>query len=225
MNLNGKIIVIIGASSGLGKALSEILSRENVKLFLLSRNIDSVDIPKAIKITMDIKNPESVKKAFGEIDTHIEKMDLLINCAGIGLVKDLRDTTISEINDIIDTDLKGAIYVSQEAYKRMYDKRSGHIINVISSSGKRPRPLETVYAAAKFGLSGFTQSLQIAGEETGVKVTAVYPGGMLSQNFWKSSPQIDISDFMDPKSVAEKILAVVTGEYQKELIIDRPKTS
>lgn len=222
MDLDNKNIVIVGASSGLGKALAEILSKENVKLFLLSRNIESIDIPQAAKIATDIKDPESVKKAFEEIDAQVNSIDLLINCAGIGLVKDLRDTSSSEINDIIDTDLKGAIYVSKEAYKRMSGKKSGHIINVVSSSGKKPRPLEVVYAAAKFGLSGFTQSLQLAGKEKGVRVTGVYPGGMLSENFWKTSPQVNISEFMDPASVAGKILEMVRGEYQKELIIDRP---
>lgn len=222
VDLDNKNIVIVGASSGLGKALAETLSKENVKLFLLSRNVESIEILQAVKIATDIKDSESVRRAFEEIDTKASSIDLLINCAGIGLVKDIKDTTSSEINDIIDIDLKGAIYVSKEAYKRMSEEKSGHIINVVSSSGKKPRPLETVYAAAKFGLSGFTQSLQIAGEATGVRVTGVYPGGMLSENFWKTSPQINISDFMDPASVAQKILEMVKGEYQKELIIDRP---
>lgn len=222
MDLNNKNVVIIGASSGLGKALAEILSKENTKLFLLSRKIETVGIPNALKIAVDIKDPENVKAAFQKIDQQTENIDLLINCAGIGLVKDLRKSTIDEINDVIDTDLKGAIYVSGEAYKRMAEKGSGYIINVISSSGKKARPLETIYCAAKFGLSGFTQSLQIAGEETGVKIAGVYPGGMLSENFWKVVPGKDISDYMEPLSVAQKILDFIKAPYQKELIIDRP---
>lgn len=221
MNLDNKNIIIVGASSGLGKALAEILSKENVKLFLLSRKIDSVNIQNSIKIAVDIKSADEIKKAFQKIDERTEKIDLLINCAGIGLVKDLRESTTDQINEVIDTDLKGAIYISQETYIRMSNKKSGYIINVISSSGKKPRPLETIYCAAKFGLSGFTQSLQIAGEETGVKVAGIYPGGMLSENFWKVVPGKDISDYMDPLSVAEKILSFVKGPYQKELIIDR----
>lgn len=222
MDLENKNVVIVGASSGLGKALAEILSKADVKLFLLSRNIESVDISNAIKISVDIKNAKSVGQAFEKIDEQADNIDLLINCAGVGLVKDFRDSKVEEINDVIDTDLKGAIYVSREAYIRMADKKSGFIINVISSSGKKARPLESVYCAAKFGLSGFTQSLQIAGEETGVQLAGVYLGGMLSKNFWKVVPGKDISDYMDPATVAEKILTFVKGPYQKELTIDRP---
>jgi short-subunit dehydrogenase len=222
MDLNNKNVVIVGASSGLGKALAELLSKENVKLFLLSRKIGALNIPDAIKIPTDIKNPESVQSAFEQIDNQTDSIDLLINCAGIGLMKDLRDTTVDEINAVIDTDLKGAIFVSQESFKRMSNKKSGHIINIISTSGKKPRKLEPIYAAAKFGLSGFTQSLQLAGEETGVKVSGIYQGGMKSENFWKNNPEININEFMDPATVAEKIIDFVKGEYQKELIIERP---
>jgi short-subunit dehydrogenase len=223
MNLNNKTVIIVGASSGLGKALSELLSKENVKLFLVSRKIESVDTPNVFKVTCDIQDPTSIKSAFEDIDKQIGTLDILINCAGIGLMKDIRNTTIDEIHAVIDTDLKGAIFVSQEAYKRMSKKKSGYIINVISTSGKKPRKLEPVYVAAKFGLSGFTQSLQLAGEETGVKVAAVYPGGMQSENFWKNNPEININGFMDPADVAQKIIAFIKGEHQKELIIERPK--
>jgi short-subunit dehydrogenase len=223
MDLESKNIVIVGASSGLGKALAELLSKENVKLFLLSRNIESLNIPNATKVPTDISNAESVKSAFKQIDNQTDTIDLLINCAGIGLMKDLRETTVDEIDAVIDTDLKGAIFVSQESFKRMSDKKSGHIINVISTSGKKPRKLEPIYAAAKWGLSGFTQSLQLAGEETGVKVSGIYQGGMKSENFWKNNPEININEFMNPATVAEKIINFVKGEYQKELIIERPR--
>jgi NAD(P)-dependent dehydrogenase (short-subunit alcohol dehydrogenase family) len=217
MDLNNKTIVIVGASSGLGRALAEILSKENVKLFLLSRN--PIDFSNSTHIKIDIKNPEEIKVAFERIGD----LDILINCAGIGLMKDLRDSTIKEINNVLDTDLKGAIYVAREAYKILAKKGSGHIVNIISTSGLRARAMETVYCAAKWGLRGFTESLALASEETGVRVTGVYPGGMKSENFWKITPRKDISDFMDPAVVAQKILDMIKGDYQKDLIIERPK--
>lgn len=221
MDLNNKSVVIFGASGSLGKSLSELLSKENTKLFLLSRKVESIDIPKAKKIVVDVKNPESVKKAFEEIDKETEKIDLVINCVGVGLIKDLKETTEEEIINVIDTDLKGAIFVAKEAYRRMTDKKSGYIINIISSSGRKSRPLETVYCAAKWGLRGFTESLQMAGEETGVKVTGVYPGGMKSENFWKIIPDKDISVYLEPAFVAQKIIDLIKGNYQKELLIER----
>lgn len=217
MDLKNKNVVIVGASSGLGKALSKILLEEGSKLILLSRT--NPQIQNTTFIQTDIKNPSQVSKAFEQIP----ELDLLINCAGIGLLKDLRDSTVEEINNVIDVDLKGAIFVSREAYLKMANKKSGYIINVVSSSGRKARPMETIYCAAKWGLRGFTESLQLAGEETGVKVTGVYPGGMKSENFWKIVPGKDINDYMDPSTVAQKIVDAIKGEYQKELIIERPK--
>ncbi|MBI2621170.1 MAG: SDR family oxidoreductase [Candidatus Levybacteria bacterium] len=223
MDLDNKSVVIVGASSGLGKALAKLLSKEGTNLFLISRKVALSNIPSAIKIAADVRKAENIKIAFEEIDKHTGSIDLLINCAGIGLLKDLRESTIEEINDVIDTDLKGAIYVAQEVYKRMAEKGSGHIINIVSTSGLRARPMETVYCAAKWGLRGFTESLQVAGEETGVKVTGVYPGGMKSENFWKITPGKDISGFMDQNEVAQKIIDLIKGDYQKEVTIERPK--
>jgi NAD(P)-dependent dehydrogenase (short-subunit alcohol dehydrogenase family) len=217
MDLANKNVVIVGSSSGLGKALANLLSRENAKLILISRT--DTQIPGATFIKADIRNYSEVKNAF----EHINDLDLLINCAGIGLLKDLRESTEEEINAVIDTDLKGAIWVSKEAYEKMAQNKSGYIINVVSTSGRKARPMETIYCAAKWGLRGFTESLQLAGEEVGVKVTGVYPGGMKSENFWKIIPGKDLRGYLDPTTVAQKIIDTLKGEYQTELIIERSK--
>ena len=217
MDLINKNTVIVGASSGLGKAMANLLLSEKSKLILISRT--DPQIPNTIFIQADIRSYAEVKKAFEEI----ENLDLLINCAGIGLLKDLRDSTEEEINSVIDTDLKGAIWVSKEAYEKMAAKKSGYIINIVSTSGRKARPMETIYCAAKWGLRGFTASLQLAGEETGVKVTGVYPGGMKSEHFWKIIPGKDISEYLEPGDVAKKIIDMLKGEYQTELLIERPK--
>lgn len=219
-----KNIIIIGASSGLGKALSEELAKEAGNLFLLSRKIEEVKLPfPATKIACDVTSCESIKKAFSLIDRKVSKIDVFINCAGIGLEKKLEETTHEEIKDIIHTNLMGAIFSTQEVYKRMIKQKSGHIINISSTSGKRPREKETIYCASKWGLSGFNESLRLEAKENNIRVTTIYPGGMKT-NFYKNNQEKNTSSFMDPNHVARVIAEIIKSSPSlcpSEVVIER----
>lgn len=226
MVLTKKIAVVTGASSGLGKAVTELLANEGVKVFALARNIDQGQFPSSvIKVKCNIRDLQSIDNAFSEIDKETENIDFLINCAGRGLVKTFEETTREEIMDIFGVNLKGNIYIAQEVYKRMIPEKSGHIINVGSTSSIKAREMEVLYCASKWGLRGFTEGLRLEAKSHGIKVTGVYPGGMKSENFWKITPGRDISGYMDPQDIAEQILNLIkTNEHiaTTELIIERP---
>ncbi len=151
MSLSSKSAVVTGASSGLGKAVTEKLSNEGVKVFALARNVEKIDFQgSVIKITCDITDVSNIVEAFKLIDGQNQKIDILVNCAGKGLVKNLEDSTSDEIAQILDLNLKGNIMIAQEVYKRMLENESGHIINVISTSGIKARADETIYCASKW---------------------------------------------------------------------------
>ncbi|NMB56702.1 SDR family oxidoreductase [Candidatus Beckwithbacteria bacterium] len=225
MKLTNKIAVVTGASSGLGKALVELLVKEQVKVFALARSIEKTKFPTAvIKIPLNIRDLQNIDQAFDLIDQKTKKIDILVNCAGRGLVKNFEDITREEIMDIFGINLKGNIYIAQEVYKRMILKKYGHIINVISTSGLKGREAETIYCASKWGLRGFTESLKLAAHAHNIRVSAVYPGGMKSENFWKIAPQQDISQYMDPILVAKEIVNLLKSDYSilpSELVIER----
>lgn len=225
ISLKNKNIVIFGASSGLGKALAYLLSECGSNLFLLSRSIEKVQFPfKAQRIKCDVTDFKSVISAFKTLDSLVQKLDILIYCSGIGLYKDLRNVTLDEVTSVIDTNLKGAILVEKEVYRRMAKKKEGCIVNIISTSGIRARALETVYCATKWGLKGFNDSLQLAGEKNGIKVLGIYPGGMRSKNFWKLKPDKDTSDFLKSEDVARQIIDFIQAPSlinSSELIIER----
>lgn len=226
MNLVNKVAIVTGASSGLGKAVAELLAREGVQVFALARNINQTKLPsKVIKIQCNIRDLHSIDDAFSKVDTHTNTIDFLINCAGRGLVKTFEETTREEIMDIFGVNLKGNIYIAQEVYKRMIPKRSGHIVNVGSTSSIKAREMEVLYCASKWGLRGFTESLRLEARKHGIKVTGVYPGGMKSANFWQVVPGKDISGYMDTHDVAERILNVMSANPHiatTEVIIERP---
>ena len=200
-----------GASSGLGKAVTELLSKERVTVFALARSIENTTLPSSvIKIPVNIREIESVDNAFASIDQKTQKIDLLINRAGRGLIKGLEETTREEIMDVLGLNLVGNIYIAQEVYKRMIPYASGHIINVSSTSGIRARADEPIYCASKWGLRGFTESLRLAAASHTIRVTGIYPGGMQT-NFWKGGEPRDTSHFMDPMDIAQGIVSVLTS--------------
>ena len=225
-SLTDKTIVIFGASSGLGKAIAEQLAEYKVTLFLLSRSIELLDVSfKSTKIACDISDQQSIEKAFEKIDVETDTLDILINCAGVGLVKNLEDTSSIDIEKLIAINLTGAIKTSQEAYKRMLKKQSGHIINITSTSATKARPDETVYCATKAGLRYFTESLRLAAAKNGIRVTNIAPGGM-DTNFWgKETDRPEATkSFMNPIDVAQQILSVLATETSispSEYIIER----
>lgn len=223
--LQNKNVVIFGASSGLGSALAERISSEGAQLFLLSRNIESVVLAyDARRINCDVRNPQSVQQAFRAIDEVTDKIDCVINCAGVGLVRRFEETTNQEIDRVIGTNLLGTIQTSQEAYRRMVNSQSGHIINVSSTSGLRARGEETIYCASKWGTRGFTESLRIEASAQRIRVTGIYPGGMRSENFWQITPGKNIEAFMEPQLIAEQIVNLMKSDQSicpSELVIER----
>ncbi len=224
MTLKGKVAVVTGASSGLGKAVVDLLVKEEAIVFALARTIEDIDFPKAvIKVPLNIRDLKSIDDAFTTIDSKTKQVDILVNCAGRGLVKKLEETTREEIMDVFGVNLKGNIYIAQEVYKRMIPQKSGHIVNVSSTSGIKARPNESIYVASKWGLRGFTESLRLAAASNKIRVTGVYPGGMQT-NFWKGGEPKDIDTYMKAEDIAKEIIHILTTPSSispSEYIIER----
>lgn len=207
--LVSKIAVVTGASSGLGKEVVKQLANEGVTVFALARSIDKTALPESVvRIPLNIRDLQSIDDVFKAIDLRTKHIDILVNCAGRGLVKNLEDTSREEIMDVLGVNLKGNIYIAQEVYKRMLPHRSGHIINVSSTTGLKARPDEPIYAASKWGLRGFTESLRLAASAHAIRVTGIYPGGMQTA-FWNGDELRDTSNFMKPEDIASVIVDVL----------------
>jgi NADP-dependent 3-hydroxy acid dehydrogenase YdfG len=176
-----------------------------------------------VKVKLNIRDLSSLDKAFAAIDEYTDRIDILVNCAGRGLVKNLEDTSREEIMDVFGVNLKGNIYVAQEVYKRMMPAMSGHIVNVASTTGLKARADEPIYAASKWGLRGFTESLRMAAVSHKIRVTGIYPGGMQT-SFWAGGELRDTSSFMKPEDVASAILDVLktpSSIAPSEYVIER----
>jgi len=223
-SITNKTAIVTGASSGLGYAVTQELSKEGVKVLAISRNVDSIDFSKSvIKISADITDSNQIAEAFKVIDDEVQQIDILVNCAGRGLVKNLEESSLEEIDAVLDLNLKRNIMIAYEVYKRMISYESGHIINVISTSGIKARVDETIYCASKWGLRGFTESLRMAAAPHKIRVTSVIPGGMQT-NFWKGGEPRDTSKFMTPDDIATEIIHILktpTSIAPSEYVIER----
>ena len=125
------------------------------------------------------------------------------------LVKNFEDTTRQEIMDVFGTNLKGSVYAALETYRRMLPNKFGHIVNVSSTTGVKPKAKETIYAASKAGLNAFSEALRMEASPHGIRVTAVAPGGM-DTAFWKKDGMPPAgAAFMDPADVAQHIVSIL----------------
>ncbi len=189
--LKDKVVLITGASSGFGAAAAQLFAQEGCKVVLAARRMDRLqELAKEIQITGGDALPVSVDvtqlaQIEAMVNTAVDRygqIDILFNNAGFGRLDWLEALDpIQDIQAQINVDLLGVIWTARAVLPQMYKQRSGHIINMSSVAGWAAPPLYTVYAAAKFGIRGFTEALRREASPFGVKVSGIYPGGAATE--------------------------------------------
>jgi NAD(P)-dependent dehydrogenase (short-subunit alcohol dehydrogenase family) len=180
-----KVALVTGSSSGIGYATSLELARNGYFTFATMRNpAKSADLVKTanddnlqIKVEkLDVTDPDSIRDAITKIDSLAGRIDVLINNAGFVSIGPLEDISIKEIQEQLDTNLLGAIRVTQQALPIMRRNRSGIIVNISSVGGRFGLPGMSAYIATKFALEGLSESLAYEVAPFGIKVVLIEPG-------------------------------------------------
>jgi len=194
-NLEGKIVLITGASSGIGEACAKkfaelkanliITARRKERIEKLSNELSRKHNIKVLPISLDVRNFNSVKLFYENLAPEWKAIDILVNNAGLarGLDK-FYEGKIEDWDEMIDTNIKGLLYVSRVVVPQMVEREYGHIINIGSTAGHEPYPMGNVYVATKFAVKALSQSFRIDVLEKGIKVTSVDPG-MVETEFSK----------------------------------------
>jgi 3-hydroxybutyrate dehydrogenase len=176
MDLTGKTVVITGASQGIGAAIAEVFADSNANLILLSRNekkLSTISQKLSAKYhILDVSNEDQVKKVFSEI----EKIDILINNAGVYFTSPVAEIDTKKWKELLDVNLNGAMYCTRSALPIMIKNNFGRIINISSISGKTGDPYGSAYCASKFALIGFTQSLAQEVARNNITANCICPG-------------------------------------------------
>lgn len=217
-----KRVAITGAGSGLGRALAHEYGKQGYHVFLLGRGDNKLllvrhELSQAGRsseiVLCDVRQEASVSIAFQQIG----ELDVFINNAGIGIFGPLETYSIDHIDETLNTNMKGTILAVQAALP-LVKERNGRILTIISTAGLRGKTDESIYAASKFAIRGFTESLQKEWENSPLTITAVYMGGM-NTPFWQNSDHVpDPSNLKSPENAASRIFSEDDG--RKEIIVD-----
>lgn len=172
-----KVVLITGASSGFGKVMAQYLSQKGCSVWGTSRKADHKTHANEYKmIRMDVQDNDSIKAAVDQIIAVDNRIDVLINNAGISLVSPLEETPLETMQTVMDVNLYGVLRVCRAVIPVMRQQKSGLIINVSSIAGLMGLPFRGVYSASKFALEGLTESLSMEMKSFGISVCMVEPG-------------------------------------------------
>ncbi len=208
MRLKGAVVAITGASSGIGEATAIAFARLGARLELGARRLERLnEVAQKCRQAgaagvnvrlLDVRLRAQTQAFIAAAIRDSERVDVLINNAGVGWMGRVQEMQEEKVDDLIATNLKGVINMTQAVLPPMLERRSGVIINVASVVGFRPSPYSAVYSATKHAVVGFSHALRGELSGTGVKVCVVYPGVTGGTEFFKApdsatGPQLPVS--------------------------------
>lgn len=199
---NNKVVLVTGASSGLGLAVATYLAKMEYTVYAGARSFkdenknlgEAGNIENFNKIYLDVTNEQSANEAIESIMKKEGKLDVLINCAAYLVLGSVEETTIEEYRGVLETNFLGTVRMCQKVVPIMRKQRQGRIINFSSINGIMATPFQSAYAASKFAIEGMTEALSLETKEFGIKVTLIEPGDHRSgsKNYRKHSKGADL---------------------------------
>lgn len=210
-----KVIVVTGASEGLGKETARQLGKQN-KVIIVSHDEkklkNTANELNCDYMVCDVTDYELVQKTIAQIIDNYEKIDVLINNSGVWLAGDLEENSYEEISHCIDVNTKGHIYMTKAVIPNMVEHSGGLIINVCSQASFDTDPGCSVYTASKWALRGFNRVLQRDLSKKNIRVTGFYPGFMKTNIFKKANCDYDMSTALEVEKVANAIGFIVNTD-------------
>lgn len=204
-----KNIIITGGSDGLGKTIAIELSKDN-NVFIVSSNEsrlnDTANEIGCKYFVCDVTDYNRVQQVVDKIG----KVDVLINCAGLWIQDELEENDYDRIRKVIEVNLLGVINCSKACIPSMKSNKSGLIININSQAGINHKSERVVYNASKWGVTGFSKSLEDEIKKYGIKVTDIMPGKMKTEMFKKMNIEKSMDDGLDTKEVATLIRFIMS---------------
>lgn len=182
-----KTILITGATSGFGKAIATRFAQEGYDIYITGRREDRLEALKSelqhtykCKVTtlnFDVRDKQQVENAISELKQHTDTIDILVNNAGLAAgLSSIEDGNTDDWDAMIDTNVKGLLYVTRQVAPMMKAKGRGHIINIGSTAAKQVYKNGNVYCATKFAVDALNQAMRIDLLPYGIKVSSINPG-------------------------------------------------
>ena len=214
MDFKNKVVLITGASSGIGKDTAIEFAKKGANIVLISRTKEKLEKVaeqlKQFNVTVlvcqcDVSNKDQVKEISKTVLEKFDSVDILVNNAGFAIYGSVTDLSIDDIESQMETNYFGMIYCIKNFLPLMLDKKSGHIVNVASVAASFGLPGIASYCASKFAMLGFSEGLKHELKNTGVGITVVSPI-MVRTNFF-DHPSFEKMPKFSPTSLSSKTVA------------------
>jgi 3-hydroxy acid dehydrogenase/malonic semialdehyde reductase len=228
--MNG-IALITGATAGIGRATALLLARNEYNVIITGRRSELLDkleleirsktSSEVLSLSFDVRDRSAVKAAVESIPENWKSIDILLNNAGLAAgFSHIHEGDIDDWEQMIDTNIKGLLYVTRAVSPGMVERKTGHIINIGSIAGKEVYEKGNVYCSTKFAVDALSRGMRIDLVDHGIKVTAIHPGAV--------ETEFSIVRFKGDKQKADKVYEGMTPLYDKDIaeailfIVTRP---
>jgi short-subunit dehydrogenase len=205
--LTDKVVLIVGATGGIGAAAAKQLHKSGAKVYITSRSAEKLNgltiemgLPQERSFILDFDSEDSIRSVVQSIIEKETKIDILINAAGIGIIKNFEQLTVEDMRKSIQINLLGPYMLLQSVLPSMKEQKKGLIINIPGVLGKTPMAGAAAYSASKYGLNGMMKSLREELKRTEIRITQLFLGGVDSP-FWDT---IDLRVQRDKMIIAEE---------------------
>lgn len=184
MQLQGKVVVVTGASMGIGEAIAKVFAGEGASVVLLSRDASRSEaartrighLERTIALACDVRNVEEIDRVIALTLHHFQRIDVWINNAGHGLLDSVSQLDMAACHDLFETNFFGAVAGMQAAIRVMQQQGGGAIINISSVAGHIPLPFHAAYSATKFALNAIGKGAGVELKNAGIQVLTICPG-------------------------------------------------
>jgi acetoacetyl-CoA reductase len=232
-SLDGAVVVVTGASRGIGHAIAEELGQAGAKVVVnyvkskgpaedLVATLQQSGSPESVAIQADVSDPEQAARLIEETIQRFGRIDVLVNNAGINVDRSMKNLSIEDWSKVIQSDLSGSFYTVKAALPYFMQQKSGKIINISSLNGQIASFGQANYSAAKAGIIGFTRTAALELARSNVTVNAVCPG-FIGTEMWDGMPdkvkeavlaRIPLGRVGTPQEVARAVrYLIVDGDY------------
>ncbi|MBU1111446.1 MAG: SDR family oxidoreductase [archaeon] len=220
MKLKNKVVIITGASSGVGKATAIEFAKKRSKVVLVARRLEKLTElenrlsrinSNIISIKTDVTNSKEVQRLFQKVKEKFGRVNILINNAGCGMSKTLLELTEQEWDKVHNVNLKGVFLCSQEAVRLMQsNKTKGHLITISSIAGIYGAPGYSAYCSSKHAVTGFKRSLRLELWKKGIKVSMIFPARIKTEFFKDYQNKPSGRQMLSAKDIAQYLVAIAS---------------
>jgi NAD(P)-dependent dehydrogenase (short-subunit alcohol dehydrogenase family) len=230
-DLAGRVVVVTGGASGIGRATAVLLAQHGADVtigdFVLRDENDARFAELGIsQMQCDVRSEKQLSQLIDSAATAPGRLDILVNNAGVGMVKQIDEVTEDDWDRTIDTNLKSVFFGSKHAIRWMkQDGRGGAIVNIASNAGILPRAHDPVYSISKLGCTGLTRSLALCHSKDKIRVNAVCPGPvgdtrMMNDDLDKyDDRESAILEFIEPSPIARAYARMISPEEVAQAVL------